>query len=121
MRQVNMKVVSPSRIELRAQEKVRLDRVHRTETGEAEIAPHGALIPPGTHEIALDPGVYHFRHVNDAALRVVHGGVAVESGVTVDDKDPWPESPGFPLSRGEGPCGPVPNLVIEASPERDER
>jgi hypothetical protein len=36
---------------------------------------HGALLAPGVTQVQLDKGLYHFRTLDDAQLRIVSGGI----------------------------------------------
>jgi hypothetical protein len=64
---------------------------------------HGALLAPGVTQVQLDKGLYHFRTLDDAQLRIVSGGIQVAS-LSDDDDDP--------LAPGHGPCGHVPALRV---------
>jgi hypothetical protein len=93
---VTMYVNEPSDIELRAQETIRIDRLAVTEAGEFDGRRHGDLIRPGVTALRLDSGVYHFRTMTDAALRVVRGGVTAVA-TNAATKDPQPPPPPPPL------------------------
>ena len=125
MRRVNVYVDQPSCIELRVRETVRLDRLKPTEAAGYVAEQHGALLTPGVTQLQLDEGIYHFRTLDDAQLRVISGGVQVAS-TSRSDKDPWPDPrPNITdgsaasaawdavASRGHGPCGRVPELNVE--------
>jgi hypothetical protein len=105
MRQVDVYVDQPSCIELHVRETVRLDRLTPTETDEYVAEQHGALLAPGVTQLQLEAGLYHFRTLDDAQLRVLAGGVRVES-MSAHDDDKWPRS------AGHGPCGRVPALTV---------
>jgi hypothetical protein len=125
MRQVDVYVDQPSCIELHVRETVRIDRLYPTETAEYIAEQHGALLAPGANQLQLEAGIYHFRTLDDAQLRVISGGVRVDS-MSARDKDIWPDpkakdTDGATASavraavepRGHGPCGRVPALSIE--------
>ncbi|SRR6266851_5298147 len=124
MRRVNVYVDRPSCIELRVRETVRIDRLQPTEADGYVAEQHGALLAPGVTQLQLEEGMYHFRTLDDAQLRVISGGVQVAS-TSHDDKDPWPDPPskntgGSAASAawnavaglGHGPCGHVPALSV---------
>jgi hypothetical protein len=122
MRRVNVYVDQPSCIELHVQETVRIDRLQPTETAEYIAEQSGALLPPGVTQLQLEAGIYHFRTLDDAQLRVISGGVRVDS-MSAKGKDPWldpPNTDGVAASaiaaavepRGYGPCGRVPILCV---------
>ena len=126
MRRVNMSVDQPSCIELHVQETVRIDRLQPTADGYV-AAQHGVLLAPGVTQVPLEAGLYHFRTLEDAQLRVIAGGVQVTSTST-REKDPWfslsPHANGAATaavgeavaSRGQGPCGRVPAFhVVDAT------
>lgn len=110
MRQVNMYVDQPSCIELLVQETVRLDRLQPIEPAGYIAEQHGTLLAPGVAQLQLEAGIYHFRTLNDAQLRVIAGGVQVASVQEnyIDDID-QPD-----VGRGHGPCGGrIPALRVE--------
>src|SRR6266850_8081481 len=119
MRRVNMYVDRPSCIELSVRETVRIDQLQPTEAAGYVAEQHGALLAPGVTQLQLDKGIYHFRTLDDAQLRVISGGVQVAS-TSCGDKDKWPDPPpkssedsaawDAVASRGHGPCGRVPEL-----------
>ena len=91
MRRVNMYVDRPSCIELHVRETVRIDRLQPTAADGYVAERHGALLAPGVTQVQLEAGLYHFRTLDDAQLRVLAGGVQVTS--TGDrDKDSWPDA-----------------------------
>jgi hypothetical protein len=73
MRRVNVYVDQPSCIELHVREKVRLDRLQPTPDGYV-AEQHGSLLAPGVTQLQLEAGLYHFRTLDDAQLRVIAGG-----------------------------------------------
>ena len=79
MRRVNMYVDQPSCIELHVRETVRIDRLQPTAADGYVAEQHGALLAPGVTQLQLDKGLYHFRTLDDAQLRVLAGGVQVAS------------------------------------------
>jgi hypothetical protein len=103
MRRVNIDVDQPSCIELHVRETVRLERLIPTADGYV-AAPYGALLAPGVTPVPLDTGLYHVRTLNDAELRVIAGGVQVDSPGADDVK--------IPSGHGHGPCGRVPALRV---------
>src|SRR5882724_11843326 len=103
MRRVNMYVDRPSCIELCVRETVRLDRLQPTETDGYVAAQHGALLAPGVTQLQLEAGMYHFRTLDDAQLRVISGGVQVASPSAAGNEK-------YPRDAGHGPCGRVPAL-----------
>jgi hypothetical protein len=105
MRQVNLYVDQPGQIELHVRETVRIDRLRPTADGYV-AEPHGALLAPGVTQVALDKGLYHLRTLDDAQLRVLAGGVRVDSpsaGLPTGK---------IPIGLGQGPCGHVPDLRV---------
>jgi hypothetical protein len=118
-----MYVDQPSCIELIVRETVRIDRLQHTEADGYVAAQHGALLTPGVTQLQMDKGIYHFRTLDDAQLRVIAGGVRVTS-MNFQDKDKWPELAPNPdgaaasavgaavASKGHGPCGRVPALTV---------
>ena len=129
MRRVNVYVDQPSCIELHVRETVRLDRLQPT-TADGYVAErHGALLAPGVTQVQLEKGMYHFRTLDDAQLRVIAGGVQVAS-MSAGAKDTWPDpaatnTDGTAASaigaavdpKGHGPCGRVPALTVEYDTE----
>lgn len=124
MRRVNVYVDQPSSIALRVQETVRLDRLTPTAADGYVAEQHGALLAPGVTQLQLEAGIYHFRTLDDAELRVLTGGVQVAS-TGGDAKDPWPVPPAVKTggaaaaavgeavaAAGHGPCGRVPALRV---------
>jgi hypothetical protein len=109
MRHVNLYVDQPSCIELHVRETVRIDRLQPMGANEYVAERHGALLAPGVTQVQLEQGIYHFRTLDDAQLRVISGGVQVASPIDANDgsKVPLP---------GQGPCGHVPALrVVDAT------
>ena len=119
MRRVNMYVDQPSCIELHVRETVRIDRLTPTATDGYVAEQHGVLLVPGVTQLQLDKGIYHFRTLDDAQLRVIAGGVQVASMSSID-KDIWPETKATNPAgaaalgdgKGYGPCGRVPALCV---------
>jgi hypothetical protein len=123
---VNVYVDQPSRIELHVRETVRLDRLQPTTTDEYVAEQYGALLAPGVTQVQLDQGIYHFRTLDDAQLRVLAGGVRVDSMI-YKGKDSWSTATNTDGTvaaavgeavepRGHGPCGRVPVLrVVDAT------
>ena len=110
MRRVNMYVDQPSCIELHVQETVRIDRLTPPAADGYVAEQHGALLAPGVTQLQLDKGIYHFRTLDDAQLRVLAGGVRVTSmSVNTKGDPPDPPAPGV---AGHGPCGRVPALTV---------
>ena len=107
MRHVDVYVDQPSCIELHVQETVRIDRLQPTETAEYIAEPHGALLAPGVTQLQLEVGLYHFRTLNDAQLRIISGGVRVDS-----TSDSGGGTGKWPRAAGHGPCGDVPALRV---------
>ena len=104
MRRVNVSVDQPSCIELCVRETVRLDRLTPTADGYV-AAQYGTLLAPGVTQLQLEAGLYHFRTLDDAQLRVLSGGVQVASP-SAAGKDKYPDN------GGHGPCGRVPALRV---------
>jgi len=61
------------------QETVRLDRLEPSAADGYVAEQHGALLAPGVTQLQLEAGMYHFRTLDDAQLRVISGGVQVAS------------------------------------------
>jgi hypothetical protein len=87
-------VHASSDIELTARETVRLDRLAYSEADGFVAERHGDLLEPGTTQVRLAEGVYHFRTAHDAQLRVADPDsvTVVAPSVNDDPKDPWPPS-----------------------------
>ena len=124
MRRVNVYVDQPSCIELHVRETVRIDRLQPTAADGYVAAQYGALLAPGVTQLQLEAGLYHFRTLEDAQLRVLSGGVQVAS-MRAEDKDPWPTAPAtntdgaaaaavweVMAAKGHGPCGRIPALRV---------
>lgn len=103
MRHINVYVDQPSGIELHVRETVRLDWLIPTADGYV-VESHGALLAPGVAQVHLDTGLYHFRTLEEAQLRIIAGGVQVISTGADGIKQP--------PSSGHGPCGRVPALRV---------
>ena len=107
MRHVDVYVDQPSCIELHVHETVRLDRLTPTAADEYVAEQYGALLAPGVTQLQLEAGLYHFRTLDDAQLRVLSGGVQVDStGDSGGGTGKWPRAV------GHGPCGRVPALRV---------
>jgi hypothetical protein len=119
-----MYVDRPSCIELQVREQVRIARLRPTEADGYVAEQHGALLAPGVTQLQLEAGIYHWRTLDDAQLRIISGDVQMAS-ISRSDKDPWPEPPAMPTdgataaavwaataSKGHGPCGRVPALCV---------
>ena len=141
---VRLYVYEPSDVELDAREKVQMHRLAYSDRDGFSAEKHGGLLRPGTSRLRLETGVYHFRTLDDAALRIAAGGRVTVLGsdadaATSDPKDPWPKPPPPPpvgafadtalpwethgdafISRGDGPRGRVPvfTVVYEHGAER---
>jgi hypothetical protein len=114
---VSLQARQPSVIALTVAERVQLDRVVTTPDGPLAER-HGALLAPGTHDIALAPGHYCFRTLSDTQLTVVEGAVDTWTR-TGNDKNPFPEPPprpdALPATKGDEPNVPadaLPRLTI---------
>ena len=106
MRRVNVYVDQPSCIELHVRETVRIDRLQPMGANEYVAERHGALLAPGVTKVQLEQGIYHFRTLDDAQLRIISGGVQVTSpsaGLPTGK---------IPIGMGQGPCGHVPDLRV---------
>ena len=103
MRRVNVYVDQPSCIELHVRETVRIDRLQPMGANEYVAERHGALLASGVAQVQLEQGIYHFRTLDDAQLRIISGGVRVVSMSPDDDGG---------LEPGHGPCGHVPDLRV---------
>ena len=115
---VTMYVSEPSDVELQIQETVRIDRMTISDAGEFDTERHGALLRPGMTRLQLDPGMYHFRTMADAALRVVRGGVTAVAAPDRGKDPPVPPPPpkGLPVDvfgvGGDDPPGNAPELTV---------
>jgi hypothetical protein len=91
---VALYVYEPSNVVLSAPETVRLDRLAFSQPGGWTTEQHGDLLPPGSSTLRLGPGVYHFRTLSDAQLRLAPASsVQVITPRLASGKDPWPEPP----------------------------
>jgi hypothetical protein len=114
---VSLDVKQPSIVELTVGENVQLDRlVPSTDCYVAER--HGDLINPGATTLALEQGLYAFKTLSSAHLKVVQGGVmtAVGNGT----KSSWPDPPPSPgvgrlpfLGAGDESSGESPAFTVE--------
>ena len=89
-------VYQPSVVEMDVHEHVRVDSLTYSEADGFTLQHHGELLPPGTNRLLLEAGVYHFRTVNDADLRVPDDGSVAVQAIARDPKDPWPRPPPRP-------------------------
>ena len=91
---VALYVYEPSQIELSAPETVRLDRLAFSDVRGWTAEQHGDLLRPGSTALQLDAGVYHFRTIKNARLRLGQAStVQVVSPSFANGKDPWPDPP----------------------------
>lgn len=110
---VTLYVYEASSVGLSVQESVQVDELVLADGAEFDLAPYGELLEPGEHQVALAPGVYHFRLSGDADLRVDPSAVIVVSNEASDeDKDEWPDPPRKPES---APPPPSPFAFAAAS------
>jgi hypothetical protein len=119
--QVSLRVTQPSVVELTVGDKVQLDRL--TPSPHGHVAERrGDLLQPGATTLALDQGLYLFKTLSEAHLKIVQGGVeaiVVES----DPKDPWPtpllsgDTAPRANGRGDEPPGQAPALSVEHTHE----
>jgi hypothetical protein len=118
--QVTLHVKRPSVVELTVGDKVQLDRLTPVSLG-YEAARHGDLIAPGVTTLRLDQGLYFFKTLSEAHLKVVQGGV--ETAVAADGKNPWPLPPPaasvlpVPHGGGDEPAGDAPAFLVEHTQE----
>jgi hypothetical protein len=112
--QVTLDVHEPSVVELTVDDRVQLDRIAPSPHGTiAERS--GDLLEPGTTTLDLERGMYFFRTLSDATLRVVCGGVNTAVRTNDDDKDPWPDPPTRlppPRSSGDELPGERPSFTV---------
>ena len=120
--QVTLHVTEPSVVELTVKDKVQLDRLKPSRHGHvAERC--GDLLNPGVTTLRLDQGHYFFKTLSEAHLKVVYGGV--ETGVTTNDKDPWPDpdpserTPPGVSTKGDELHGEIPRFTVEQARDRD--
>jgi hypothetical protein len=107
-----MYVDRPSCIELHVRETVQIDRLQPMGVNEYVAERHGALLAPGVTQVQLEQGIYHFRTLDDTQLRVLAGGVRVDS--PSEEKD-TPVGK-IPIGLGQGLCGHVPALRVVDAP-----
>ena len=115
---VSLDVREPSVIELTVADKVQLDRLSLARHGYLAER-HGNLLGPGVATLALDPGLYFFKTLSDANLRVVRGGVS--AGIALDTKGGTPDPPSTgggtslptPGGAGDEVPGELPSFIIE--------
>ena len=105
---VTLNIREPSMVNLTVAEKVQLDRLVPSRTGHVAER-RGDLLKPGSTTLVLEPGLYFFKTLADAHLKVVCGGVATRLGY---DKDPWPDPDGA-IIKGDDPPGNLPVLTVE--------
>jgi hypothetical protein len=107
---VTLNVLEPSTVDLTVGEKVQLDRLVPSRAGHVAER-RGGLLKPGSTTMALEPGLYFFKTLSDAHLKVVCGGVATRLG---SDKEGWPDPPvGTAITKGDDPPGDRPVLTLE--------
>jgi hypothetical protein len=112
---VSLDVRQPSIVELTVGDRVQLDRlVPSTDCYVAER--HGDLIQPGVTTLALEQGLYAFKTLSPAHLKVVQGGVkaAVSNGTKGGLPDP-PRLGAVPLplsGAGDEPSGEPPAFTV---------
>jgi len=90
----------PSIIELTEHEYIQIDRLIATPGG-ALAERQGSRLAPGTTRVALDAGRFCFKALSDTQFRVVQGGVTTQ--VHANNKNPWPDPPASPTSKGDEP------------------
>lgn len=106
-----MDVDRPSCIELHVHEKVQFDRLRPTTADVCIAEQHGAQLAPGVAQVQLDKGLYHFRTLDNAQLRVIAGGIQVDG-----TSDSGPGTVKWLRSAGHGSCGRAPALrVVDAT------
>ena len=116
---ISLHAREPSIVELSVGDRVQLDRLTPSPRGYLAER-HGRLLDPGSSTIALEPGHYFFKTLSDADLRVVSGGLVVETSTDNKD-DPPPDPPkasgGIPLpaadARGDDAPGEHPTLTVK--------
>lgn len=106
-----------SEIELTVREVVRLDHIVHSAADGPTAGRYGDLIQPGRSVLRLEEGVYHFRTLHDADLRIADAtAISVttpDDDLTSDPKDPWPPSVAPVFSgRGAGRPDRIPLLRI---------
>lgn len=120
---VTLRSRDASLVEITLGDNVQLDRVIATATGSVAER-HGPLLAPCRARLALAPGVYCFKTLSPAHLRVVYGDVDVTTGDGTKDLPPPPidttppprgDPPSLlvPTARGDDPPGVAPTLTIE--------
>jgi hypothetical protein len=116
--QVTFEVRKPSVVELTVGEKVQLDRLTPSRCGYVAER-RGDLLEPGVTMLALEQGVYFFKTLSEANLKVVSGSVALAT--TSGGKHPWPDPPMHttataellaPSGAGDEPAGEAPRLTL---------
>jgi len=91
---VRLYVYEPSDVELDAREKVQMHRLAYSDRDGFSAEKHGGLLRPGTSRLRLETGVYHFRTLDDAALRIAAGGRVTVLGSDADAATSDPKDPG---------------------------
>jgi len=107
--QVTLDVGEPSVVELTLGERVQLDRLSAPH-GRCLAERHGNLLAPGIATIALEPGLYFFKTLSDANLKIVRGAVSVTAGTGGKQVPPPPAS--SPDTRGDELSGEAARLSI---------
>ena len=110
--QVTLEVREPSAVELTVGDKVQLDRLSASQRGYVAER-HGKLLDRGLAKLSLEPGLYSFRTLSNANLKVVRGGVFAH--VAEFDSKTLPPPPVAPELRGDEPSGDAPRLTIGES------
>lgn len=71
---VALYVYERATVELTVTEVLRLSRLAHSPTDGFVLERYGELLPPGTVELRLDVGVYHFKSARDVRLRIGGSG-----------------------------------------------
>lgn len=108
--QVSLHVTQPSVVQLDVGDRIQLDRLSLSLHGYLAER-HGDLLGPGPATLHLDEGFYHFKTLTDAHLKVVSGGITASTAVNN------PKDPRSPPSRGDGPEGDAPTLILDNAQE----
>jgi hypothetical protein len=113
---VSLDVQQPSIVELTVGDRVQLDRLVPSTDGYVAER-HGDLIQRGVTTLALAQGLYAFKTLSAANLKVVQGGVM--AAVLTDTKGGTPDPPstvGGPLQlggAGDDPSDEPPAFTVE--------